>query len=238
MHAIIARLVDDGELLEVHAGWARNIIVGFARIQGIVVGLVANQLHGEWPARWTSTPPTRARASSASATPSTSRSSRWSTCPASCPASSRSAAASSATAPRCCSPTPPAPTPKITLDPAQGLRRLVPGDVQPGDGRRHGLRLADRRDRGDGRGGRGQHALPQGAAEAADRKARARRTGGRVPRRVRLALPVGSRGYITDVIEPAETRSMLALSLRKTLAQARAAPGEEARQRADVSGQP
>jgi acetyl-CoA carboxylase carboxyltransferase component len=40
---IIARLVDDGELLEIHAGWARNLIVGFARIQGIVIGLVANQ---------------------------------------------------------------------------------------------------------------------------------------------------------------------------------------------------
>ena len=40
---VIARLVDDGEMLEVHASWARNIIVGFARIEGVVVGLVANQ---------------------------------------------------------------------------------------------------------------------------------------------------------------------------------------------------
>ncbi len=40
---IIARLVDRGHLLEVHAGWARNLIVGFARIDGMVVGLVANQ---------------------------------------------------------------------------------------------------------------------------------------------------------------------------------------------------
>jgi acetyl-CoA carboxylase carboxyltransferase component len=40
---VIARLVDDGTLLEVHAGWARNLIVGFARIEGIVVGLIANQ---------------------------------------------------------------------------------------------------------------------------------------------------------------------------------------------------
>jgi acetyl-CoA carboxylase carboxyltransferase component len=35
--------VDNGELLEVHAGFARNVIVGFARISGVVVGLVANQ---------------------------------------------------------------------------------------------------------------------------------------------------------------------------------------------------
>ncbi|WP_291994762.1 acyl-CoA carboxylase subunit beta [Candidatus Accumulibacter sp. ACC003] len=43
MYAIIHRLVDNGELLEVHAGFARNVIVGFARISGVVIGLVANQ---------------------------------------------------------------------------------------------------------------------------------------------------------------------------------------------------
>ena len=40
---IIERLVDDGHLLEVQKDWARNIIIGFARIEGIVVGIVANQ---------------------------------------------------------------------------------------------------------------------------------------------------------------------------------------------------
>ncbi|CDH47135.1 acyl-CoA carboxylase subunit beta [Candidatus Contendibacter odensensis] len=40
---IIKRLVDNGQFLEVHAGWAGNIVVGFARIQGIVVGIIANQ---------------------------------------------------------------------------------------------------------------------------------------------------------------------------------------------------
>jgi propionyl-CoA carboxylase beta chain len=39
---VIHRLVDGGDFLEVHQAWARNIIVGFARIQGIVVGLIAN----------------------------------------------------------------------------------------------------------------------------------------------------------------------------------------------------
>jgi len=39
---VIQRLVDNGDFLEVHQAWARNIIVGFARIQGIVVGLIAN----------------------------------------------------------------------------------------------------------------------------------------------------------------------------------------------------
>lgn len=42
MHAVIRRLVDRGELLEVHASFARNVIVGFARVSGMVMGVVAN----------------------------------------------------------------------------------------------------------------------------------------------------------------------------------------------------
>lgn len=40
---VIVRLVDGGDFLEVHQDWAKNIVVGFARIEGIVVGLIANQ---------------------------------------------------------------------------------------------------------------------------------------------------------------------------------------------------
>lgn len=40
---VIARLVDHGDFLEVQRDWARNIVVGFARIQGLVVGIIANQ---------------------------------------------------------------------------------------------------------------------------------------------------------------------------------------------------
>ncbi len=40
---VIARTVDGGELLEIYADFAKNLIVGFARIEGIVVGLIANQ---------------------------------------------------------------------------------------------------------------------------------------------------------------------------------------------------
>ena len=43
VHGVIDRLVDPNSFLEIHAGWARNLIVGFARIEGIVVGLLANQ---------------------------------------------------------------------------------------------------------------------------------------------------------------------------------------------------
>jgi acetyl-CoA carboxylase carboxyltransferase component len=39
----IRRIVDDGEFLEVHEGWARNIICAFARLDGRSVGVVAQQ---------------------------------------------------------------------------------------------------------------------------------------------------------------------------------------------------
>jgi len=43
MKEIIRRVVDNGEFLEVHEHWAQNIIVGFARLGGRSVGIVANQ---------------------------------------------------------------------------------------------------------------------------------------------------------------------------------------------------
>jgi acetyl-CoA carboxylase carboxyltransferase component len=42
MGAIVRRLVDDGHFLEVHAGFAKNMIVGFGRVEGIVVGFLCN----------------------------------------------------------------------------------------------------------------------------------------------------------------------------------------------------
>jgi len=43
MGRVIERVVDEGSWFEVQAGWARNILIGFARLGGRVVGLVANQ---------------------------------------------------------------------------------------------------------------------------------------------------------------------------------------------------
>ena len=40
---VIASVVDDGRFFEVHKLWAENMVVGFARLNGWVVGLVANQ---------------------------------------------------------------------------------------------------------------------------------------------------------------------------------------------------
>ena len=87
--------------------------------------------------------------------------------------------------------------------PAQGLRRRLPGDVRQGPGRRPRLRLADGRDRGDGRRGRGGDRLPQGdrrgrgqggAAQGADRASTASH----------FANPyvAAGRRLVDDVIEP------------------------------------
>src|SRR5919198_702230 len=43
MHEVITRVIDDGEFLEVHPLYAPNIVVGFGRVEGHSVGIVANQ---------------------------------------------------------------------------------------------------------------------------------------------------------------------------------------------------
>ncbi len=43
MHDVISRIVDDREFLEIQPDWAQNIIVGFARLGGRSIGIVAQQ---------------------------------------------------------------------------------------------------------------------------------------------------------------------------------------------------
>ena len=106
MVGVVERIVDDGAFLEVHAGWATNIVCGFARLGGHAVGIVGNQPR---------TPRRRARHRVVREGRAVrahvrrvrrARSSPSSTSPASCPAPRRSGAASSATARSCCTPTP------------------------------------------------------------------------------------------------------------------------------------
>jgi len=42
IHEIIYRIIDNGDFMEVHSSWAQSIIVGFARMNGWPVGIVAN----------------------------------------------------------------------------------------------------------------------------------------------------------------------------------------------------
>ncbi|MFZ1178152.1 MAG: acyl-CoA carboxylase subunit beta [Mycobacterium sp.] len=43
MHEVITRILDEDEFLEIQNGYAQNIVVGFGRIDGRPVGIVANQ---------------------------------------------------------------------------------------------------------------------------------------------------------------------------------------------------
>lgn len=43
MYKVIGSIVDDGRFLEVHQNWAKNIIIGFAHMNGRSTGIVANQ---------------------------------------------------------------------------------------------------------------------------------------------------------------------------------------------------
>ena len=43
MRDVITRVLDDGEFLEIHALFAQNIVTGFGRVDGMSVGVVANQ---------------------------------------------------------------------------------------------------------------------------------------------------------------------------------------------------
>ena len=45
MRRLIENVVDDGEYFEVHAQYAQNMVVGFARLGGKTVGVVGNQPH-------------------------------------------------------------------------------------------------------------------------------------------------------------------------------------------------
>ncbi|NUT98130.1 MAG: acyl-CoA carboxylase subunit beta [Saccharothrix sp.] len=40
---LMSELLDDGEFLEVHEGWAANVVCAFGRVDGAVVGVVGNQ---------------------------------------------------------------------------------------------------------------------------------------------------------------------------------------------------
>ena len=98
MMDILLQVIDDGDFMEVHRMYARNIIVGFARFDGRPsASSPSNPTTSQ--ACSTSTHPRRPLDSYGSATPSTFLSLPSSTCRAICRAPSKSTAASSSTAP-------------------------------------------------------------------------------------------------------------------------------------------
>ena len=82
MGELVRRVADEGVFFEVHAGFARNILVGLHPARRAARSGSSPTSRCTWRASSTSTPPSRAPASSASATRSTSRCSSSRTFPA------------------------------------------------------------------------------------------------------------------------------------------------------------
>ena len=213
---VIRAVADDSEFFEVHEHFAKNLVVGFARLEGRPVGIVANQ------------PAFLAGVLDINASVKGARFVRF--CDAfNIPAhhlrgrsrlSSRHAAgmgrhhqARSEIAVRLCR----SHRAENHGDHAQSLWRRVLRHVVQAHSHGHQLRLAYRRNCRDGPGGRRQHRLQA-------------RTRPRVPKpsannlrrekiddfRERFANPyvAAERGYIDAVIEPSQTRAKLIAALR------------------------
>jgi acetyl-CoA carboxylase carboxyltransferase component len=216
VRAVIERLVDGSQLLEVHAQWARNLIVGFARIEGMVVGLIANQ------------PLEMAGALDINASDKGARFVRFCNAfnvplltlvdvPGFLPGIEQERGgiirhgAKLLFAYASCT------TPKLTLI----LRKAYGGAYLAMCSQEMGADFVYAWPAAEiavmGAEGAVNVLYRKELAAAADRRARAAELAAEY--RAQFASPYlsASRGYITDVIDPAETRSVLALSLRKTL---------------------
>ena len=171
----IRLVVDDGEFFEVHEHYARNIVVGFARLNGYAVGVVGNQ-----PAQLAGVLDIDASAKAARFV----RTLRRVQHPAAhalrrarLPARHRAGVGRDH---------PPRREAAVRLrrgdgpedhrHHAQGVRRRVRRHGVQAPARRLQLRLADGRGRGHGPRGRGEHHLPPRHREVADARRRAARS--------------------------------------------------------------
>ena len=170
MHDVLRRVVDDGGFLEIQPAWAANILVGFARLGGRAVGIVAQQ-----PAVLRRRARHRCVGEGRALRPDLRRVQRAAghlRRRAGFPARRRAGARRDH---------PPRREAALRVlrgdgaqgdgHHAQGVRRRVRRHEQQAHPRRLQLRVAERGDRGDGRRGRGEHHL-----QGRDRRRRAIRT--------------------------------------------------------------
>ena len=170
IHEVITRVLDEGEFLEVHALFAPNIVVGFGRVDGPlgrrrgqpadpVRRLPGHRRLGEGrPVRAHLRRVQRpgAHLRRRARLPARHRAGVERHHPARRQADLRLRRGH---------------RPEDHGDHPQGLRRRVRRDGLQAPRRRHQRGLADRADRGDGRGRRGEHPVPQGAGRAGGRRA-------------------------------------------------------------------
>ena len=227
---LIHAIADEGAFLEVHRHFAKNIIVGFARLGGRSVGIVANQ-----PAHLAGTLDIDASVKAA-------RFVRFCDAfniplvtfedvPGFLPGTVQEFGGIIRHGAKLLYAFAEATVPKVTRDHAQGLRRRLLRDVEQAHPHRRELRLAGRRDRGDGaRRGR-QHPL-QARDRQGGRSASPPAPSAIAEFREKFANPyvAAARGFIDEVIHPRQTRAKLIAALAGLETKRDKQPAEEARQ--------
>jgi len=223
---IIQRLVDQGQFLEVHASWAGNIIVGFARIEGVVVGLIANQ------------PMVMAGALSIDASDKAARFIRFCNAfniplvtlvdvPGFMPGVKEEHSGVIRHGAKMLYTYASATVPKITII----MRRAYGGAYLAMCAQEMGADVVYAWPGAEiavmGADGAVNILYRREIKEAADPKAKAAELAALYRREFASPYLAAARGYITDMIEPAETRFMLALSLRKVLTKRELRPAKK-----------
>ena len=208
---VIARVVDGGELLEVQPRWARNLVTGFARLDGRAVGVIANQ------PRWIG---------GVLDADSAQKGARFvRTCntfnlpllvfvdtPGFLPGTGQEQAGVIRHGAKLLHAFAEGEVPEADRRAAQGVRRRVHHHELARARRAPVLRLAGRRARRHGRpaGGR-HHPPPRAAAEAATT-----RSPTPTPSEHLRASVAAADGHVDEIIEPADTRARLAWGLSRS----------------------
>jgi hypothetical protein len=234
MKDLIAAVVDDRRFLEVHAHFAQNIVVGFARFGGRSVGIVANQ------------PAVLAGCLDIDASVKGARFVRFCDAfniplvtfedvPGFLPGTEQEWGAIIRHGAKLLYAFAEATVPEDHRHHPQGVRRRLLRDGEQAHPHRPQLRLPDRRDRGDGPGGRRERPLPARAGGGGGPGRGARREGRRVPAEVREPVRGGrprlrGRGDRPPADPPQDHRGP-----PDDAHQARPEPSEEARQHPAVT---
>ena len=210
---VIARLLDRADFLEVHAEFARNVVVGFGRLRGRTVGVVANQ-----PSVMAGVLDIDASDKAAALRPllqrlqhSAGHAGRYPRVPARRgPGIRRHHPARRQAAVRLFG----RHRSENHRDPAQGLWRRVHRHVRQGSGRGLHRGVALGRDCGHGSGsGSRNHFPPRIWRKAADREARRDELIRQYRETFYTPYVAAGHGLVDDIIEPAQTRGYIADAL-------------------------
>ena len=212
MKDVVKRVVDDRKFLEVQRDHAKNIIIGFARLGGRSVGIVANQ-----PAHLAGVPRHRrvgegarfVRFCDAFNIPIIT----FEDVPGFLPGTAQEYGGIIRHGAKLLYAYCEATVPKLTVITPQGLRRRLRRHGEQAHPRRSQSGVALRRDRGHGGGGGGEDHLSARDPGAEDSKAEEARKIADYREKFAHPYHAAARGYVDDVIEPNETRPRLVAAL-------------------------